>query len=121
MGLLNGGGAGVLQSVFKNIYQPATIYKNENIYDQWGELQVVETQFECAAQVDEMTEAMRREAGASEQDRRIIVLTNTSAPINTDCEFITTQPGYEGVRWQIASVASDAVFSHWILRGRRAS
>lgn len=121
MGILNGGGAALLQSVFAKHYQPATIYAIENVYDDYGELSSIETEYECVAQVDEMTEAMRRESGASEQDRRIIVLTNTSAPLNTDCEFTTTQPGYEGVRFMIASVASDPCFSHWILRGRRAS
>lgn len=122
MGLLSGGGQAVLGSIFSTIYIPGKIYVQENIYDQWGELQTIEAEFDCKLQVDALTEAMRQQSGAAETDQRILVLTtSTSAPISTDVEVEPLAGGYANIRYQVASVASDPCFSYWELRGRRAS
>lgn len=119
MDFLGGEGATFLQSVFANVYKPGTIYAIENVYDDYGNITPITVEYDCACQVDRMDEKMMAQEGAADSDRKIIVLTNTSAPMNTDVEITTTQPGYAGVRFMVQSVGSDPAFSHWILRGRR--
>lgn len=122
MGILSGDGQALLGSIFSAIYLSGRVYAQENVYDAYGDLQILETEYDCRLMVDAMTEAMRQQAGASEQDRRILVLTtSTSAPMNTDCEIEALEGAYAGTRFQIASIATDPCFSYWELRGKRAS
>jgi hypothetical protein len=122
MGLLSGDGAALLGSIFSGIYLPGRVFKIETVYDNYGEIVTTETEWDCRLMVDAMTEAMRRETGSREQDRRIIILsTSTTAPIDTDCEVICDQGPYSGVRFQVASIDRDPCGAYWQIRGSRAS
>jgi len=122
MGILSGDGATLFGSIFSGIYLSGRVYKQEPVYDAYGELVVTEAEYDAKLQVDAMTEAMRREAGSSEQDRRIIILsTSTNAPIDTDCEILCDEGPYSGVRFQVASIDRDPCGAYWQIRGVRAS
>lgn len=122
MGLLSGGGASILQSVFAPIYLNGRIFQTETVFDAYGEITTTYAEFDAKMQVDSMTEAMRQQEGASEQDRRIIVLSNsTSADINTDAEVICDEGPYAGIRFQVATINRDPCGAYHELRGRRAS
>jgi len=122
MGLLAGDGAGVFNSIFTAFYLDATVYMRESFYDDGGDLVIVEMEYDAKAQVDSLTDVMRKEEGASSQDRRIIILSgSTSADINTDSEIIVNAGPYSGVRFQIASIDRDPCGAYWSCRGRRAS
>jgi hypothetical protein len=121
MGLLSGGGAALLHSVFTPLYLNGIIYSRETVYDDDGDMTIIETDWECRLQVDSMDERMRTEEGAASEDRRIIVLSNsTNAVINSDCEIMALEGPYANARFQVASVNSDPCGAYRECRGRRA-
>ena len=120
MGLLSGDGAAVFGRVFSGLYLDATVYKQEIVQDDGGDTTVTYAEYDALAQVDAMTESMRQEQGASEQDRRIIILsTSTNAPVDSDCEITVNAGPYAGVRFQVASIDRDPCGSYFSCRGRR--
>jgi len=120
MGLLSGGGATVLGGIFSSLYLDATVYKQEAVYADDGDVTITYAEYDALAQVDAMTEAMRSEQGASDQDRRIIILsTSTAAPVDSDCEITVNAGPYAGVRFQVASIDRDPCGSYFSCRGRR--
>lgn len=121
MGLLNGGGADFLGSVFSGLYLSATLYKQQNVYDAYGELTVSEVSYPCRAQVDNQTEAMRQAEGASETDRRILVLSKGLAvAVDTDCEILINEGPYQGARFACSAIGRDPCGAYHEMRGRRA-
>lgn len=115
MSLLNGTLSRTFAKAFAGLYLPAILYVRTTT-DIDGSLTVSWTPYECRAQVDSATEAMRASAGYTDTDRRILVLTDTLAVVpDTDCEIAV-----RGDRYAIASVVADPAFSHWDMRGQRA-
>ncbi len=122
MGLLSGDGATLLNSVFSPLYLNGRIFKTQIVYDAYGELTKTFAEYDAKVQVDSMTESMRGQEGAADDDRRILVLTqSTSAPMDSDCEIICDEGPYQGVMFRVATVSSDPLGSYWEIRGRRAA
>ncbi len=121
MGLLNGGGAAILGSIFSGIYLPAKVYAETSVYDAHGELTTSETIRDCKAQVDVMTEAMRAQEGAADGDRRILVLsTSLAGDLDSDSEVEVLEGPYAGARYLVSNIDRDPCGSYWNCRGRRA-
>jgi hypothetical protein len=121
MGLLSGGAATLLGRIFSKIYLPARVYSAVTVYDDHGEPTTSTTPRDCLAQVDAMTERQRAQEGAAEQDRRILVLSESlTGDIDTDCEIEVLEGPYAGQRYTVADVGRDTVGAYYELRGRRA-
>jgi hypothetical protein len=121
MGLLSGGGAALLDSIFAPLYLNGVIYKQEIVQDDGGDTVTLYAEYDAKVQVDSMDERMRSEEGAASENRRIIVLANsTAAVIDTDCEVMALEGPYANARFQVASVNSDPCGSYRECRGRRA-
>jgi hypothetical protein len=121
MGLLSGGGAALLDSIFAPLYLNGVIYKQEIVQDDGGDTVILYVEYDAKVQVDSMDERMRSEEGAASEDRRIIVLANsTNAIVDTDCEIAALEGPYANARFQVASVNSDPCGAYRECRGRRA-
>lgn len=116
MGLLDGGGAALLSRIFSPLYLPGTVYSEFTVYDRYGEPSTVTNATPCRIQIDAMTEAMRAAEGASDSDRRAIVL---GAAVDTDCKLSAETGPYGGSRWLVMSVERDPCGSYWQCRVRR--
>lgn len=73
----------------------------------------------CYAQIDSATEQMRGESGFVEQDRRMLVLTDTiTGAITTDMQAEVLAGPYTGSIWTIQSVGRDPTACYHELRIR---
>lgn len=66
-------------------------------------------------QVDQVSEAMRLQAGYTEREQRLFVLQDGVDALTSDYEITLG-----GTRWKIAAVESDPLNTHWVVRGMRA-
>lgn len=113
MGLLDGGLKAVFGGAFASIYLPGTLHKAARSYDDGGTISQSFVSFPIRVQRDDVTEAMRGEAGYTERDVALIVLSQ-GVPVepSTDDEITVS-----GVRYKLGQVGRDAASSHWFMRG----
>ncbi len=116
MGLLDGALASSFASVFGAFYLDGTLHRITRMEDAGGSITNAETDVAIKGQVDQVSEAMRVQAGYTEKEQRLIVLSAVISPAPTSQDEITLG----GTRWAIAAVEADPVSSHWVIRGQRA-
>lgn len=115
MSLLNGQLSAIFNSAFAGIYLPATLHRNAVTYDAAGNPTASATDYECRAQIDDMNEAMRAQAGYTERERRILVLQASLGVLPTTDDEITVK----GDKYAIMAVNSDPAESYYALRCQR--
>lgn len=117
MGLLTGGGASVLNSVFAAIYPDGTLRRETITEDAGGSQTVTTVNIPIKVQTDGVTEAMRNAAGYTDTDVRLIVLTaGLGGPITTNDKIVDGR----GSVWAVTMPSLDTCGSHWEIRGQRA-
>lgn len=116
MGLLTGGGAAVLNSVFASIYPTGTLVRRTITEDAGGSQTITETTVAIKVQTDGVTEAMRTASGYTDTDVRLIVLTSgLGGDITTDDVIVDGR----GDAWAVTMPSLDTCGSHWEVRGQR--
>jgi hypothetical protein len=114
--LLDGQLAAAFAGVFGGIYLDGSLYRARTFDDDGMGGGTESDPFLPAeavkVQVDQATQAMR--GGFVEGDVRILMLAHGVAAPDTDCECAAG-----GVRYMIASVATDPAGSYYELRGRK--
>lgn len=117
MSLLDGQLAAAFAGVFGGLYLDGQLYRAAAFADDgkgggsgggFGPAEPVKVQ------VDQATQAMRGSDGYVDGDVRILMLAHGVAAPDTDAEIAAG-----GVRYMIASVATDAAGSYYELRGRK--
>lgn len=116
MGLLNGGGAGILNGVFASIYPSGTLIRRAITEDSGGSQTVTDTKTSIKVQTDAATEKMRTAPGYTDTDVRLIVLTAGLPGSITTNDKITDS---RGVTYSVTMPMLDACGSHWEIRGQR--
>lgn len=119
MGLLDGGGAALMASVFSGIYLDASLYRVAGAGDDNGkgggddptlssEPEAVKVQIEAA------TDAMREAQGYEATDVRILMLANGVQKPNSDSELEV-----DGTRYGIRPpIGRDPVGAYWDIHAR---
>lgn len=103
-------------------YWPARIVVlAEPVFDDGGSLIPGSgpTYIACNAQVDAATEAMRATVGFTEEDRRVLVLSDGVSGIDSDNRLEITSGPFIGA-WSIQSVTRDPAAIYFELRARPA-
>jgi len=119
MGLLSGGGASILTSIFANVYVSGTVYAVTTTYSEVGEPVSTETAIPARVQVDSMTEDMRASEGAADQDRRMLVLATDGVTVDTDSIIEVNEGPYSGSRWLVMTIPErDPCGAYWATRAR---
>lgn len=115
--------AAFVSSMYGGPYYDALVHSlGEAVYDNGGSIVTpgTATQRTCQAQVDSVTQDMRREEGFVDGDVRILVLTVTlTANITTD-DQIEILGGANLGRFMVQSVTRDAMGIYYEIRGRPA-
>lgn len=116
MTILNGGIQALFGNVFGALYESATIVHVDNGDDgQGGGTPVMSAPKRCKVQVDRCTESMRRAAGYSNDDVRLIILrAGLALAVDTDCRVMIG-----GTTYDIVSVDVDPASSYWDCRATR--
>ena len=115
MGLLDGGGAAILNSVFSAIYPTGSLIRRTITEDAGGSQTVTKTTVAIKVQTDRVTEVMRQAAGYTDTDVRVIILSAGGPSVTSDDQVIDGRGG----RWALIDPALDACGSHWEARGQR--
>lgn len=117
MGLLDGGGASILNGVFGSIYPAGSLVRILITEDAGGSQTESSVTIPIKVQTDGVTEAMRTASGYTDTDVRLIVLTaGLNGAITTDDEIIDGR----GERWKVTLPSLDTCGSHYEIRGQRA-
>lgn len=115
-GLLTGGGASLLNSVFAAIYPDGTLWKEVRTETTGGDFTTVPTAVPVKVQTDRVTEAMRAAPGWADAEVRLIILSAGVGVLNTDDEVTDGN----GDRWRLRTADRDTCGSHWECAGVRA-
>ena len=116
VGLLDGGGASILNGVFGGLYPSGSLVRRTITEDAGGSQTVTETTTAIKVQTDRVTEAMRAAPGYTDTDVALIILTaGLGGDVTTDDHVIDGR----GDRWSVTMPALDAFGSHWTVRGQR--
>ena len=116
MPLLNGQLSAVLNRAFAGIYLPATLHVSGSGYDEAGNPTAgTDTDYDCRAMIDDISEVARAQAGYTERERRIMVLADSVAVVPTTNDSITVK----GERYAIMGVNSDPAESYYSMRCQR--
>lgn len=117
MGLLDGGGASILNGVFASIYPSGFLIRRTITEDAGGSQTVTTATTAIKVQTDRVTEAMRVAAGYTDTDVQLIILTvGLGGDVTTDDHVIDGR----GDTWAVTMPALDTCGSHWTARGQRA-
>lgn len=116
MGLLDGDGASILNSVFAAIYPSGILVRRTITEDEGGSQTATDTLVPIRVQNDRVTEAMRQSAGYTDTDVRLIIL-NTVGPITSDDIVVD----HRGDAWSLIDPSLDTCGSHYEARGQRTS
>lgn len=119
MGLLSGDGASILTNIFNRIYVSGAVGTTVTTYSDVGEPTPVVTYAPARVQVDNMTEAMRGAEGASDTDRRILVLATAGISVDTDAVLLVNEGPYAGSYWLVMAVTRDPCGAVFDCRARR--
>lgn len=114
MALLDGGLASIFGAAFGGVYLPAVLTKYTRADANDGTITETSTEYACRAQVDAATEAMRRQAGYTGTDVRILILSASLAVTVTSDDRITVA----GSTYRIANVARDPAGAYFECRGQ---
>lgn len=117
MGLLNGGGAAILSAVFRPLYLPGTLTTVALTYPEYGDPIPTEATAPIRIQIDSMTESMRGQEGAADQDRRALIFSDMD--FDTDAIVSADAGEYAGTAWLVMSIGRDPCASYWDCRVRR--
>jgi hypothetical protein len=118
MGLLDGGGAALMASVFGGIYLDAQLFRPSVGGDDgmgggaspaFADPEAVKVQLEAA------TDAMRQTEGYVDTDVRILMLAHGVARPNVNCQILLN-----GIRYGVRRVGTDPATSYWDIHGRLA-
>jgi len=115
LGLLNGDGSAILNSVFSAIYPTGSLVRRTITEDEGGSQTVTTTTQAIKVQTDRVTEVMRQAAGYTDTDVRVIILSAGVASVTSDDWVIDSR----GDTWALIDPALDACGSHWEARGQR--
>lgn len=115
MGLLDGGGSSVLNSVFASVYPTGTLVRRTITEDDGGSQTVTETTQLIKVQTDTVTEVMRQAAGYTDTDVRVIILSDGVASVTSDDWVIDGR----GNTYALIDPSLDVCGSHWVARGQR--
>jgi hypothetical protein len=115
MGLLDGGGAALMASVFSSFYLDATLHRPTLTDDGQGGGSTTWTDEPVKVQLEAATEAMRQAEGYIDVDIRILMLAHGVDRPDSDCEVSVT--GHD--RYSIQPpIGRDPAGAYWDLRGR---
>ena len=116
MGILNGGGAGILNGVFASIYPDGVLIRRTISEDAGGSQTVTDTTHRIKVQTDSASEVMRQAEGYTDTDVRLIVLTGgLNGPITTNDKITDSR----GDTYSVTMPILDACGSHYEIRGQR--
>lgn len=103
-------------------YDALILDKGEAVFDDGGSIITpgTPTTRTCQAQVDTVTQDMRREEGFADGDVRILVLADTLAGGISLDNSIEVLGGAHAGAWQIQTISRDPFGIYYELRGRRA-
>lgn len=113
MSLLSDDIKNLFGDVFGEIYDPGTITRKVLTNVGGGKMTSVETSRPCLVQVDACTEAMRLEAGYTNNDVRLLVLQKGHTVEITTDDYVTAR----GNVYKVGSVSQDPAESYWECRG----
>ena len=120
MGLLDGQIAETFAAIFGGIYLDGQLFRAIDFADDGkGGGEATDPFLPAEAvkvQIDSATDSMRGADGYAEGDVRILMLAHGVAAPDTDCELAAG-----GVRYMVASVATDPAGSYYEFRGRKKS
>ena len=117
--MLDGGIAELFADVFGNYYLDARLYHVTTAAGVGGKLSRTEAEYDCKAQPERTTDAMRRAEGYTTSDIAILVLSHTVGRIPTTADEIAFLEGaYSGQRWLIKAVETDSAHSHYVLHAQ---
>ena len=116
MGLLDGGGASLLNSVFAGIYPTGTLWVPTRTEDEGGSITNGWDDTPIKIQTDRVTDAMRQQSGYTDADVRVIILSAGVATVTNDMEATDGR----GDRWKLSVIGQDTAGSHWECGGVRA-
>lgn len=117
MGMLDGGGAALMASVFGGIYLDASLYRPTDTDDNGmgggddpglGDPEAVKVQIEAA------TDTMREAEGYASTDARILMLAHGVDKPSTDCELVQGLIRY-GIR---TPVGRDPAGAYWDIHAK---
>lgn len=115
MGLLDGGIRGLFGAAFSGFYLDGTLVRVTLVPDGQGGGTTTEATDPIKVQTDACTEAMRKQAGYTSRDVRLLIL-QSGVPgdrIDTDCRVIDGL----GDEYEVAWVTADPANSYWECRG----
>ena len=115
MGLLDGQGSSILNSVFSAIYPTGSLVRRTITEDDGGSQTVATTTQTIKVQTDRVTEVMRQADGYTDTDVRVIILSAGVDAVTSDDWVIDSR----GDTWALIDPALDACGSHWEARGQR--
>lgn len=114
MGLLDGGGAALMASVFGGIYLDGSLYRPTDTPNGMGGGTTAFAGENVKLQMEAATEAMRQAQGYTAQDVRFLMLAQGVARPNTDCQM-----GLDGIRYAIVGpVGRDPAGAYWDIHAR---
>lgn len=117
MGILDTGGKRIFGSVMGKYFLDGELVRRAITEDSGGSQTVTETKILVKVQTDAVTEKMRQAAGYTEDDVRLIVLTEgLSGAITTNDWVIDGR----GDKWAVSMPELDPCASHWVIRGQKA-
>ena len=116
MGLLDGGGAAILNGVFASIYPDGELIRRTITEDAGGSQTVADVRIPIKVQTDGVTEAMRTADGYTDTDVRLIVLTGGLPGAITTNDKVQDS---RGDVWSVTMPVLDAAGSHYEIRGQR--
>lgn len=98
--------------VFGEIYLDGIVARHALVHDSSGGGTSTVTSEPCKVQVDDVTEAMRRQEGYTSADVRLMVLqASTAIAVDTDCRVTV-----DGVEYIVGWVGQDPAKSYWECR-----
>lgn len=103
--------------VFADIFGGCFLIRVEMMRQPGGTLRPVEeTPVPIKVQIDRADEAMRKSAGYTDTDVKLIILQAGVAGRQPNSDDIVIA---QGQRWKVSGVRQDPARSHWIMRGIR--
>lgn len=127
MTLLGGDAAALFGELLADEYAPATLRRNQDVYDNEGNLVRGGQPVECRVQVDRATERMVQSEGFTAGDQALYVLAQPGGELpaidnlDTNCEITVLDGPYAGNTYKVGSpIDRDPGAAYWLCRGTAA-
>jgi hypothetical protein len=112
MGLLDGGGAALLGSVFSGVFLAATLHKAVGTDDGMGGWNVALTPYDIKVQKDDFSAFFRSQNNIPAKDAKFIVLQSGAGAAPAPDDFLVLS----AATWKVVSVVSvDPAGATWVL------